>query len=176
MSNYFDNKISPVALSFTNRTFHDQADVLIQELENPFGRRFHVATLKKSYCAETDHSVSTTIFVCLLQECWLFVVSFFFFFQKWTDNNGYPFVVFSQWSHSYTWFPGYSWKICFCPKCSSHLGWMFEPNESAISTLKEPTQAGFYAIVANSVIGETCKTTAFAFNAYVWYSEISNKD
>ena len=25
----------------------------------------------------------------------------------------------------FTWFPGYSWRACFCTMCLTHLGWMF---------------------------------------------------
>jgi hypothetical protein len=32
-----------------------------------------------------------------------------------------------EWVASDTWFPGYAWRICVCPHCSSHKGWMFEP-------------------------------------------------
>ena len=25
----------------------------------------------------------------------------------------------------FTWFPGYSWRVCFCVMCLTHLGWIF---------------------------------------------------
>ena len=28
-------------------------------------------------------------------------------------------------SDEFTWFPGYSWRICFCVMCLTHLGWIF---------------------------------------------------
>lgn len=59
------------------------------------------------------------------------------------------------WSTSHTWFPGYSWKLCLCPKCSSHLGWMFEPIESATSNQIFPSQKGFYLIILDSIIAES---------------------
>lgn len=58
LSNHFVNKLSPVTISIGNYTFHDKSDVLIQELENPFGIRFHVATLRHVHCAVTESSVS----------------------------------------------------------------------------------------------------------------------
>lgn len=61
LSNYFDNKLSPVAVSVGNHTFHDVPDVLIQELENPFGIKFQVATLKQAHCAITESNVCSII-------------------------------------------------------------------------------------------------------------------
>jgi hypothetical protein len=28
-------------------------------------------------------------------------------------------------SDEFTWFPGYSWRVCFCAACLNHLGWLF---------------------------------------------------
>ena len=28
-------------------------------------------------------------------------------------------------SDDFTWFAGYSWRVCFCTMCLTHLGWMF---------------------------------------------------
>ena len=28
-------------------------------------------------------------------------------------------------SDEFTWFAGYSWRVCFCAMCLTHLGWMF---------------------------------------------------
>ena len=28
-------------------------------------------------------------------------------------------------SDDFTWFAGYSWRVCFCVVCLTHLGWMF---------------------------------------------------
>ena len=36
----------------------------------------------------------------------------------------------------------------------AHLGWMFEPEDSAIEALEKPSEAGFYAIILNKVIDE----------------------
>lgn len=66
LSNYFENKLSPVAVSVGNHTFHDVPDVLVQELENPFGIKFHVATLKQAHCAITESNV-----------CYIIIVPFF---------------------------------------------------------------------------------------------------
>ena len=27
----------------------------------------------------------------------------------------------------HSWFPGFAWRICVCPRCGFHLGWSFEP-------------------------------------------------
>ena len=48
-------------------------------------------------------------------------------------------------SDEFTWFPGYSWKICFCALCLTHLGWIFSsPGGNAfhgliLDRLIEPT-------------------------------------
>jgi len=28
-------------------------------------------------------------------------------------------------SDEFSWFAGYSWRVCFCSMCLTHLGWMF---------------------------------------------------
>ena len=28
-------------------------------------------------------------------------------------------------SDEFTWFTGYSWRVCFCSMCLTHLGWLF---------------------------------------------------
>lgn len=58
LSNYFVNKLSPDALIAVNYTFNDVPDVMIQDLENPYGIQFSIATLKKAHCAATDTNVS----------------------------------------------------------------------------------------------------------------------
>lgn len=57
LSNYFVNKRSPDALVAANYTFHDVPNVLIQDLRNPFGIHFSVATLKQAHCAIIDSHV-----------------------------------------------------------------------------------------------------------------------
>jgi hypothetical protein len=64
---------------------------------------------------------------------------------------------FTQWFTEATWFDGYAWKICLCPTCKSHIGWMFEPIELAYNNPIFPSDKGFYAIVVDSVISESCK-------------------
>jgi len=34
-----------------------------------------------------------------------------------------------DWTSDYTWYPGYSWRVCVCPQCGQHLGWMFQPED-----------------------------------------------
>jgi hypothetical protein len=31
-------------------------------------------------------------------------------------------------SDDFSWFAGYSWRVCFCSMCLTHLGWMFSLN------------------------------------------------
>jgi len=59
-----------------------------------------------------------------------------------------------SWTPEASWYPGYLWKACICPKCRAHLGWMFEPEDSATESQEKPSEAGFYAIILNKVIDE----------------------
>lgn len=148
ISNFLVNKLSPDALIAANYTYLDVPDVLIQELRNPFGIQFSVVTLKHAHCAHTDSAVSIEWHI--------------------RNNNGgnwHSCMYIFQWTHSSTWFPGYAWKVCYCAKCSSHLGWMFEPIETAAATLKKPTSAGFYAIIIKNVLGETCMCFIYLLRA-----------
>ena len=31
-------------------------------------------------------------------------------------------------SDEFTWFAGYSWRVCYCTMCLTHLGWIFSSN------------------------------------------------
>jgi len=64
-----------------------------------------------------------------------------------------------SWTPEASWYPGYLWKACICPKCRSHLGWMFEPEESATEDREKPSEAGFYAIILSKVIDEDFAST-----------------
>lgn len=59
-----------------------------------------------------------------------------------------------SWISLHSWFPGYAWKLCVCPKCRTHLGWMFEPVETATYDRYFPTEKGFYALIYNNIISE----------------------
>lgn len=58
------------------------------------------------------------------------------------------------WSSKSTWFPGYAWKVCVCPKCHTLIGWMFEPIENATAELNFPSDGGFYALIFQHIISE----------------------
>lgn len=73
---------------------------------------------------------------------------------------------FFQWSITYTWFPGFAWKVCLCPKCASHLGWMFEPIETATKEQIFPSDKGFYAITVKNIVAESCKYRALALPTF----------
>lgn len=66
------------------------------------------------------------------------------------------FSFYFQWKETYSWFPGYAWKVCVCPKCSTFLGWMFEPIETATSTQEIPSKKGFYALSLGGIISDSC--------------------
>lgn len=59
-----------------------------------------------------------------------------------------------EWVASGSWFPNYAWKACHCPRCGTHLGWMFEPVESALETVDSPTHKGFFAVIISSIVDE----------------------
>ncbi|KAG5681712.1 hypothetical protein PVAND_011122 [Polypedilum vanderplanki] len=62
----------------------------------------------------------------------------------------------SIWYPGGSWFEGFSWKVCQCPSCKAHLGWMFERSEIvARSNPVLPSDKGFYGIILDSVISES---------------------
>ncbi|KAJ6635834.1 Protein cereblon, partial [Pseudolycoriella hygida] len=72
-----------------------------------------------------------------------------------TVNIAFCAKIYTQWRSSHSWFPGYAWKLCLCPKCSTHVGWMFEPIETAVDTQILPTEKGFYGLIVSNVLSET---------------------
>jgi len=76
-----------------------------------------------------------------------------------------------SWTSEASWYPGYLWKACVCPKCRAHLGWMFEPEDSATEDQKRPSEAGFYAIILDKVIDEVRFVQShfvFSFHIHYW--------
>jgi len=59
-----------------------------------------------------------------------------------------------NWEKQGTWFPGFLWRVCVCPKCRTHVGWMFEPEDLVTDGQLKPSQAGFYGIILKKVIDE----------------------
>lgn len=59
-----------------------------------------------------------------------------------------------SWTSSSTWFPGFAWKLCLCPKCSYHIGWMFEEFETATEKQQFPSARGFYALIVSKIVSE----------------------
>merc|ERR1711864_12427 len=52
-----------------------------------------------------------------------------------------------DWTGLASWYPGYHWKVCVCSHCGAHLGWMFEPEDTADTSRLKPSEAGFYALI-----------------------------
>ncbi|XP_041360952.1 protein cereblon-like [Gigantopelta aegis] len=48
-----------------------------------------------------------------------------------------------------SWFPGYRWTICVCPRCNNHLGWVFDTAEP------ERKPASFVGLILNNLLHET---------------------
>lgn len=66
-------------------------------------------------------------------------------------------ILFFKWFSDSTWFEGFAWKVCQCPTCKAHIGWMFEPKELAAYNPVFPSDKGFYAIILDTVISESCR-------------------
>ena len=45
-----------------------------------------------------------------------------------------------NWEKQGTWFPGFLWRVCVCPKCRTHVGWMFEPEDLVTDGQLKPSQ------------------------------------
>ncbi|GAB0091622.1 protein cereblon [Sergentomyia squamirostris] len=100
-------------------------NILVQELENPLGIRYRIVLLRHAVCAHIDSVQINDI----------------------SDKI--------EWSNYFSWFPGFSWKLCLCAQCGTHLGWMFEPIETATESQAFPSAEGFYAIILPSIISES---------------------
>lgn len=80
-----------------------------------------------------------------------------------------------KWVSEASWFPGFSWKICICPKCGQHLGWMFDALEDgdesegnrSESLPEKPGDYGFYGIILDKLIDETCKCGIRNMSLYI---------
>ncbi|XP_077294077.1 protein cereblon-like [Arctopsyche grandis] len=59
-----------------------------------------------------------------------------------------------DWVPADSWYPGFAWKFCVCPQCSTHLGWIFEPTLTATADRANPSNKGFYAIIVDNVLSE----------------------
>uniref|UniRef100_A0A182PS72 CULT domain-containing protein n=1 Tax=Anopheles epiroticus TaxID=199890 RepID=A0A182PS72_9DIPT len=151
VANLAFDKYSPFALSATNHSFTETRSVLIQEVQNPLGIRFHIFLVKQASCAKV-HPVMN-VYCCARRR------------RAPLTTNYCPNIRIQlsicvlillplQWTLKSTWFPGYAWKVCVCPKCHTLLGWMFEPVESATAEQSFPSEAGFYAIIYQNIITE----------------------
>lgn len=134
--NLIDNKrISSTSRNLKNVTF-GQKEVLVQELRNPRGIDFKVLISKRANCLRTTSNVSRIVILI--------------------DFRSLTYSLFIQWFTEATWFDGYAWKICLCPTCKSHIGWMFERSDLTHDNPIYPSDKGFYAIIVDSVISESC--------------------
>ncbi|XP_042211543.1 uncharacterized protein LOC121858952 isoform X2 [Homarus americanus] len=59
-----------------------------------------------------------------------------------------------EWHSEHTWFPSYQWKVCLCPRCEAHLGWIFEPKEKASVSHFRASSEGFYGLILEKLITE----------------------
>lgn len=74
------------------------------------------------------------------------------FKHSFTNPHGYMFTIgcFSDapgciaagpGSEEFTWFPGFSWRICVCTSCGMHLGWQFSRETSV-----------FFGLILNNLL------------------------
>lgn len=61
-----------------------------------------------------------------------------------------------------SWFPGYTWRICACPHCGQHLGWVFESTEDG--NIAEPQRQSFHGLILSNILGENCEYSEFQIN------------
>ncbi|XP_046391903.1 uncharacterized protein LOC124160179 [Ischnura elegans] len=67
-----------------------------------------------------------------------------------------------SWSSQDTWFPGYSWKNCFCTHCGRQLGWVFL-HESEVSQGNNKSSNSFYALIVDKILSESFSDSLIAF-------------
>lgn len=69
-----------------------------------------------------------------------------------------------DWFAYSTWFENYSWKFCICTHCKDHIGWMFEPTETALESTIFPSSEGFYVLILEKVVSELYVNSLLMFN------------
>ena len=57
------------------------------------------------------------------------------------------FLVEETTSLEHTWFPGFQWTICLCPKCFGHIGWHFQ----AVFSDLENNETTFLALILDKL-------------------------
>ncbi|XP_047543374.1 uncharacterized protein LOC125075704 [Vanessa atalanta] len=55
-----------------------------------------------------------------------------------------------EWEEKEIWFPGYTWKPCFCPECGILIGWMFEHHNPKIVEAHDQ----FFGLILGNLISE----------------------
>ncbi|XP_034728822.1 uncharacterized protein si:ch211-51h9.7 [Etheostoma cragini] len=57
----------------------------------------------------------------------------------------------------FSWFPGFSWTVATCPRCKTHLGWAFQPNDwpdTVTKTKFEESEHTFLALITHRLLRE----------------------
>ncbi|KAJ8263319.1 hypothetical protein COCON_G00157760 [Conger conger] len=72
--------------------------------------------------------------------------------------------VFKHWpaDKRFTWYPGYSWTVATCPRCSAHLGWAFQPSEwpdVVTDAIFEESEQTFVALIVDKLLQENFAAT-----------------
>ncbi|XP_071440082.1 protein cereblon-like [Hetaerina americana] len=67
-----------------------------------------------------------------------------------------------SWSSQDTWFPGYSWRNCFCTHCGRQLGWIFQ-TDPELSEGNNKSSNSFYALIVDKILSESFSDSLIAF-------------
>lgn len=57
----------------------------------------------------------------------------------------------------FSWFPGFSWTVATCPRCNTHLGWGFQPNNWPDTITKsrfDESEQTFLALITHRLLSE----------------------
>ncbi len=69
-----------------------------------------------------------------------------------------------KWVAKDSWFPGFAWRICVCPKCGQQLGWIFDIVDKDDDDERPLSESSFYGLVLDRVIDENVTPTILNYN------------
>jgi len=121
---------NPHPVVFLQRTKKDALAPHDKELEDPS------PNLKEDYsivCARCETTITKSSYIFAFdneQTTRVFANPAGALFEVVTVTDAENVKTLHNPSTEFTWFPGYSWQICFCAQCSSQIGWFFQNVES----------------------------------------------
>ncbi|XP_015604094.1 protein cereblon homolog [Cephus cinctus] len=151
-----------IFLNFVSKSYsHSQSDIFLQSPKDHLLCRQCGADLASSgsivnhLSPEATVVVNQTLFGKAGVEIQVLTNPLGIQFGLITVSKAFCVGIAGKWHTEFSWFPGYAWKHCMCNYCSSVLGWMFEPIETATSERIFPSSKGFYALILNQILSET---------------------